>query len=84
VCVEILSHLRDAMAADSRVLIVEQVLTNPPAAFVAVNDVYMMTLGGKERTLEGFRQIATRAGLEVVRAHDTTGSDVAVVECRRA
>ncbi|KAJ6444813.1 3,2-trans-enoyl-CoA isomerase [Purpureocillium lavendulum] len=83
VCVEILQQLRDAMAEDSRVLIVEQVLGNPPLPMAAASDIYMATIGGKERTLACFAAIASQAGLTIVKAHPAPGSDVAVIECRR-
>lgn len=83
VCVEILQQLRDAMVEDSRVLIVEQVLSDPPLPMAAATDIYMATIGGKERTLQGFGEIATRAGLAIVKVHPAPGSDVAVIECRK-
>ncbi|UNI21335.1 hypothetical protein JDV02_007334 [Purpureocillium takamizusanense] len=83
VCVEILQRLRDAMVEDSRVLIVEQVLSDPPLPLAAATDVYMATIGGKERTLQDFHEIAARAGLAIVTAHPAPGSDVAVIECRK-
>ncbi|OAQ87289.1 cytochrome b561/ferric reductase transmembrane [Purpureocillium lilacinum] len=45
VCVEILQQLRDAMVEDSRVLIVEQVLSDPPLPMAAATDIYMATIG---------------------------------------
>ena len=80
-CVSILGHLSDAMAPDSRLLIVEQVLGTPPATFGAVADVILLTIGGKERTLAVFKGIASKANLEIREVHRTIGSDVAVVEC---
>lgn len=84
VCVEILQQIRNAMAQDSRLLIVEQVLTDPPLPFAAASDIYMATLGGKERSLKTFGEITSRAGLTIVKAHPSPGSDVAVIECRLA
>ncbi|RMJ09789.1 hypothetical protein BHE90_013890 [Fusarium euwallaceae] len=65
----ILSRLAEAMSPDSRVLICEMVL--PPrvgeADFAsAVLDQAVMTMGGKERTEEGFKKILEAAGLELV------------------
>lgn len=83
-CVEILEQIRKAMAPDSRLLIVEQVLGNPPSPFAAANDVWMATIGGKERPLESFDAIASRAGLKIAKVHPTPGSEVAVIECKKA
>ncbi|KAL6365452.1 hypothetical protein LRP88_01446 [Fusarium phalaenopsidis] len=65
----ILSRLAEAMSPDSRVLICEMVL--PPrvgeADFAsAVLDQAVMTMGGKERTEEGFKKILEAAGLELI------------------
>ncbi|PNY29510.1 Demethylsterigmatocystin 6-O-methyltransferase [Tolypocladium capitatum] len=76
--------IRKAMAEDSRLLIVEQVLGHPPSPFAFANDIYMATIGGKERTLEGFRAITSRAGLKITKVHPTPGSEVAVIECKTA
>ncbi|KND92354.1 Demethylsterigmatocystin 6-O-methyltransferase [Tolypocladium ophioglossoides CBS 100239] len=72
-CVEILEQIRKAMAEDSRLLIVEQVLGNPPSPLAAAADVYMSTLGGKERTLEGFEAIASLAGLRIAKVAPNSG-----------
>jgi hypothetical protein len=80
-CVSILQRIADAMAPDSRLLIVEQVMGNPPSAFVAAADLFMLGIGGKERTQEGFEDIFGRAGLKVLRVWRNVGTDVATVEC---
>ncbi|KAI5468151.1 O-methyltransferase [Mariannaea sp. PMI_226] len=84
VCVQILEQLCGAMADDSRVLIVEQILQDPPLPFAAASDIYMATLGGKERSLQAFHSITSRAGLKIAQVYPSTGSDVAVIECRKA
>lgn len=78
-----LKHIQAAMAADSRLLIVEQVLDNPPNGHASALDVMMAVIGGKERTLEKFGEIAAQAGLRIVKSHETKGSDVAVIECAK-
>lgn len=81
-CVGMLARLADAMAADSRVLIKEQLLDDPPAPQSAASDINMLAIGGKERNLAGFENIASRAGLkikEVVRE-----GTFAILECVRA
>ncbi|RSL56249.1 hypothetical protein CEP53_006842 [Fusarium sp. AF-6] len=81
----ILSRLAEAMSPDSRVLICEMVL--PPrvgeADFAsAVLDQAVMTMGGKERTEEGFRKIMEAAGLELVYTWRVPGVPGGCVEGR--
>ena len=71
------------MADDSRVLIVEQALTNPPTARAATADVLMSTLGGKERTVEMFQVLAMQAGLTIVQVYPSPDSDYVVIECMK-
>lgn len=80
-CVRILQHIRDAMLPDSVCLIVECVMDNPPSPIHAANDLFMSTIGGKERTVEGFRLITSRAGLAIKKVHKNEGAPVAVIEC---
>ncbi|KAK3938737.1 O-methyltransferase-domain-containing protein [Diplogelasinospora grovesii] len=83
-CVGILQSISDAMVADSRLLILEQVMSNPPSVTAAATDIFMAGIGGKERTLDGFRDIAGRAGLKILGLHGNPGTDAAVVECAKA
>ncbi|RSL92312.1 hypothetical protein CEP52_013901 [Fusarium oligoseptatum] len=81
----ILSRLAEAMSPESRVLICEMVL--PPrvreADFAsAVLDQAVMTMGGKERTEEGFRKIMEAAGLELVYTWRVPGVPGGCVEGR--
>ncbi|RSL59218.1 hypothetical protein CEP51_013947 [Fusarium floridanum] len=81
----ILSRLAEAMSPDSRVLICEMVL--PPrvgeADFAsAVLDQAVMTMGGKERTEEGFKKILEAAGLELVHTWRVPGVPGGCVEGR--
>ncbi|KIX95069.1 uncharacterized protein Z520_09379 [Fonsecaea multimorphosa CBS 102226] len=69
-CVLILSHLRDAMSPDSKVLIADMVMpqrvyeADLPAAAM---DNVVMVMGGKERTAEGFNKLLEAAGLKMVK-----------------
>lgn len=83
-CIAILRVTREAMADDSRLLIVEQIMDNPPKPFVAAIDVMMATISGKERTQQGFRHIAEAAGLKVLNFWRAEGADAGVVECGKA
>lgn len=80
----ILSHLAEAMAPDSKVLITEQIMPNPPTALNAWTDLCMMNLGGKERTEEMFGELVASAGLKMVGLHKSLATDVAVIECVKA
>jgi hypothetical protein len=63
---KILRNLSAALTEkDSRILVAEQVITNPPPAYAAFKDYAMLAIGGKERTLEGFEEVADKAGLVV-------------------
>jgi O-methyltransferase domain len=79
-----LKQLADACAPDSKVLIVEQILTNPPGPLVAYTDFVMINIGGKERTLKNFTKIAEEAGLKVDGLHMSKHTPVGIVECSKA
>ena len=71
--VKILTHLKNAMEADSRILIADMVMpkrvreADLPAAAM---DCTVMVMGGKERTEEGFVKLLEEAGgLELVKIH---------------
>lgn len=69
------------MAKDSKLLIVEQILENPPNPFAVAADVFISTVGGKERTMEDFEYVTSQAGLKIVKVHRSPGTDVGIVEC---
>ena len=83
-CAGILRHIADAMVQDSRLLIVELVLANPPNQAGAAMDIYMMMISGVERTEEGFRAIIEAAGLRMLKVWEADSSDYAVIECAKA
>lgn len=83
IAADMLKQIQEAMAPDSRLLIVEEILSNPPTAFGSAQDLLMSTLGGKERTIEDWRALTGRAGLSLMATHRTEGSGVAVIECTR-
>jgi hypothetical protein len=78
----ILKHLADAMAPDSKVLVGEIVMSNPPARSAAMMDMLLGTIGGKERTIEGFHDIAGRAGLKIT-AVSRGPRDMVIMECEK-
>lgn len=79
----ILSQLSDAMASDSKVLVVEYVLSNPPPPVGAMTDFSMLQIGGKERSEKDWGALLKRAGLKIEKIH---GLDMKmqVIECVRA
>ncbi|KAF2832597.1 S-adenosyl-L-methionine-dependent methyltransferase [Ophiobolus disseminans] len=83
-CIRILTHLSNAMAPDSRLLIGETVLSNPPSRPTAMVDLLLSTIGGKERTIDGFNKIAERAGLKVSGVHRASFGDFSIIEYKKA
>lgn len=79
-CVGILQQISGAMAADSRLLIVETLLSDSPSALQAAMDLMMMTISGKERTRDNFAAITSKAGLEITTVSQIPGGS-AVIEC---
>jgi hypothetical protein len=65
--VRILQRVHDAAGPDGVVLIVERLLDGPGAALIgALSDLNMMVMtGGRERTLDSWRELADRGGFEV-------------------
>jgi hypothetical protein len=87
-CVKILSNTRDAMEADSKLLIAEMLVperldgTNINAA---TTDVAIMSYGGKERTLKQFKNILAAAKLQYVAIwQPQEGWMNSIVEARKA
>ncbi len=79
--VDILQQISGAMASDSRLLIVEQVMSDPPTPFSAATNIFIGNLGGKERTLDGFHAIASAAGLKIAKVWSNPGTEAAIIEC---
>jgi hypothetical protein len=68
------------MVPDSKLLISETVIKNPPTAFQGAMDLMMLLLSGKERTLDAFKEIVEQAGLNIT--HACMGNEgSAVIEC---
>jgi 2,7-dihydroxy-5-methyl-1-naphthoate 7-O-methyltransferase len=63
---QILGRCLEAGGEDARLLLVEQVISEPPTAGEASFDLFMFTLGGgRQRTLDEFRALAESVGLAV-------------------
>jgi O-methyltransferase domain len=83
-CAIILGQLAKVMEPDSRVLICEQIMSNPPTRLNAQTDLCMLGLGAKERTEKMFEELVPRAGLKLIKIWKSKGTDVGVVECEKA
>ncbi|TDZ33993.1 Methyltransferase fsa4 [Colletotrichum spinosum] len=85
VATKMLTHLGNAMASDSRILIAEIAMSDPPSAFQSAHDMTMVALGGKERTVKDWAELAGRAGLAVKETHGLNSDAwIHVIECVRA
>jgi hypothetical protein len=86
ISINILSIIAAAMTEDSKLLIEEDVMGNPPYHMAAMLDFMMMGFGGKERTLECWKDVIAKAGLEISSISRGKGSwkSLAVIECVKA
>ncbi|GME28674.1 O-methyltransferase [Neofusicoccum parvum] len=83
-CVQILERLRDAMAEHSRILIMDQILENPPSRVTAAMDIVMMTVGAGERDVKSWNELIEKVGgLEVVKFWRNPVSPMGVVEVKK-
>jgi hypothetical protein len=72
--VRILRNCRSAMSADARLLLGESVLTGTVEdAFGPVMDMFMLAIGGRERTEAEYRDLLARAGLRMTRVIPSGG-----------
>lgn len=68
--IRILSRMAEAAGEDGRVLIVEVLPTDPQVPYATSFDLEMLvTVGGRERTVEDFDAIAAEAGLKPVEVY---------------
>lgn len=81
-CLQILGHIRNAMAPGARLLILEPVIppgNEPfPGKLLDLN-MLVMTDGGRERTAEDYEQLLLRGGFHLERILPTPGT-ISVVE----
>ncbi|KAI1465765.1 S-adenosyl-L-methionine-dependent methyltransferase [Daldinia caldariorum] len=86
VCVNILRILADSLPDDepeARVLINEQIMTDPPHRFVASIDLTMLTMAARVRSEQQFEKLANQAGLILVTVHKQENTTMGVVECKK-
>lgn len=70
------------MAEDSRLLIEEDIMSNPLYYMATMVDLVMMGVGGKKRTLECYKDVISKAGLEISSISGGKGpSNMTVIEC---
>jgi hypothetical protein len=85
-CKTILRLIREQLASEGRVLVLEQVVTAEPGlCFAKLLDIEMLalTVGGRERTEADFRELFRAAGLKLTNVFPT-GSPMCIVEGRAA
>jgi O-methyltransferase/methyltransferase family protein len=72
--VSILANCRRAMSATSRLLILEMLIgaENTPVFANMLDLMMLVSTGGRERTLTEYRQLASKAGLDVTRVVPTS------------
>ncbi|MFL5909556.1 MAG: methyltransferase [Gaiellaceae bacterium] len=80
-CLAILGNVRDAIAPDGKLLVIEYVLSGDNERHIGnIIDLWLLLLlGAKERTLPQYSELFAKAGLEVTRAVPTT-SPVSIIE----
>ena len=82
-CERILSNIRKAMTAGSRLLVYELIAPEPNNAWTQdrITDLEMLAmLTGRERTREEFEALFTRCGLRLAAVHPAAAPE-AVIEC---
>jgi O-methyltransferase domain len=86
VSVNILKKVVEAMADDSKVVIQEDVMDNPPSNSAAMLDIMMLGFGGKQRTLETWQKVISAAGLQISSVAKGNGpwKSLCVIECVKA
>ncbi|KAI8680885.1 Methyltransf-2 domain-containing protein [Fusarium keratoplasticum] len=80
---QVLRLIHNSMASDSRLLIVECIMTNPPTPMAAAVDLFMCITAGKERTIEMFENLAADAGLRITNVVPGETSEMGVLECMK-
>lgn len=85
VSTNILSKVVESMADDSKVLLEEDVMDNPPNPMAAMLDMVMLGFGGKQRTLETWEKVTSAAGLQITSVSRGKGPwrSLSVIECAK-
>ena len=83
--INILGHVAEAMAPDSKLLVADCVIPErlrEATIAAGVLDQLMFCIGGKERTESGFKSILRASGLELLSVNKVSGSTGAIVEAK--
>lgn len=85
-CVEILESVREAAPEGAPVFVAEHVVPGPDTPhFAKLFDIHMLVATtGRERTVEEYRELFRRAGMELAGHHTAEGRPMSVVEGRVA
>jgi len=80
-----LKQVVGALAEDSKVLLQEDVMDNPPSHSAAMLDLMMLGFGGKQRTIEMWEAVVGEAGLKIDKVVRGTGpwKSLSVIECTK-
>lgn len=80
-CLTVLKNVRDAIAPDGKMLVIEYVLNGNNERHIGnIIDMWLLLLlGAKERTLAEYTELFAKAGLKVVRAVPTA-APVSIIE----
>jgi hypothetical protein len=86
VSINMLRKIAESMADDSKLLIEEDVLDNPPNHMAAMLDLLMLGFGGKQRNLETWEKVIAAAGLRITGISKGKGpwKSLSVIECAKA
>ncbi|KAE8858943.1 hypothetical protein PTNB73_08423 [Pyrenophora teres f. teres] len=72
--------VREAAAPDTRVCVVEELLQEKRNAYAVAQDLYMMLVGGKRRSVQMHVALAAEAGFQLGRTFPDTHNDCSVLE----
>jgi hypothetical protein len=83
--VGILLHLAEAMpdSPKARILIIEELLMDPPSPKNRIVDLVMLNMGSKLRNRAMYEQVLATAGLQMVKFSIEPGSPMFAMECAR-
>lgn len=73
------------MAPDSVILIVEHIPAERPTPMdigAVANDIAVLAMAGKNRTVPGYKQLLDLAGLELVKVWEKPGQVGSLIEAR--
>lgn len=81
----ILTKIAEVMAPDSKLLLQEDVMENPPNHMAAMLDFMMLGFGGKQRTLQTWEEVIGNAGLQISSISKGKGPwrSLSVIECTK-